>query len=48
MNLAADAKSHGQFVSQVDKFLQDLQSAGILEPNEKNAIKDCAVQSNLP
>jgi hypothetical protein len=48
MKLAADAKSHGQFVSQVDKFLQDLQSAGILEPNEKNAIKDCAVQSNLP
>jgi hypothetical protein len=48
MNLAADAKSHGQFVSQVDKFLQDLQSAGILEPNEKNAIKDCAAQSNLP
>jgi hypothetical protein len=48
INLAVDAKSHGQFVSQVDKFLQDLQSAGILEPTEKNAIKDCAVQSNLP
>jgi hypothetical protein len=46
--LAETAKSHGQFMSLVDKFLQDLQSAGSLEPNEKNAIKDCAVQSNLP
>lgn len=48
MKLAADAKSHGQFLSQVDKFLQELQSDGILEPNEKNAIKDCAAQSDLP
>jgi len=48
LNLAVDAKSHGQFVSQVDKFLLELQKGGILEANEKNAIKDCASQSTLP
>lgn len=48
MKLADGAKSHGQFVSKVDKFLLELQKAGILEPNEKNAIRDCAAQSNLP
>ncbi len=48
MKLAKGANSHGQFVSQVDNFLLELQKAGILEPNEKTAIKDCAAQSNLP
>lgn len=48
MKLASTANSHGQFLSQVDKFLLDLQKAGLLEPNEKNAIKDCAAQSSLP
>jgi hypothetical protein len=48
LNLAAEAHSHGQFVSQVDKFLWELQTAGILEPNEKHAIKDATAQSSLP
>jgi FG-GAP repeat len=48
LKLAEGANSNGQFVSRVDKFLGELQKAGILEPNEKNAIKDCAVQSSLP
>lgn len=48
LNLAVTAQSHGQFVSQVDKFLMELQKAEILESNEKNAIKDCAAQSTLP
>jgi FG-GAP repeat len=48
LNLAAEAHSHGQFVSQVDRFLLELQKAGILEPNEKQAIKDAAAQSTLP
>jgi len=46
--LATVADSHGRFVSDVDKFLLDLQKAGILEPNEKNAIKDAAAQSAWP
>ena len=48
LSLAETARSHGQFVSQVDQFLRELQKADVLEPNEKNAIKDCASQSSLP
>jgi hypothetical protein len=48
LKLASGANSHGQFVSRVDHFLGELQRAGILEPNEKNAVKDCASQSSLP
>ena len=48
LKLTDDANSHGQFVSQVDKFLLELQKAELLESNEKNAIKDCASQSSLP
>jgi hypothetical protein len=47
-DLAADASSHGQFVSEVDKLLLQLQKAEIIDSNEKNAIKDCAAQSSLP
>jgi hypothetical protein len=46
--LANDAKSHGQFVSRVDKFLLSLQKADVLEPNERRSIKACAAQSDLP
>ena len=46
--LADGANSHGQFVSRVDQFLGELQKAGILEPNDKKAVKDCAAQSSLP
>lgn len=46
--LADDAKSHGQFVSQVDKFLLGLQKDGLLLPKEKSSITDCAAQSDLP
>ena len=48
LKIVDGATSHGQFVARVDKFLLGLQNAGILEPNEKNAIKDCAAQSTLP
>ena len=48
LKLADNANSHGQFVSQVDKFLLELQKAGILEAKEKSRIKDCAAQSTLP
>ncbi|MGH7845487.1 MAG: hypothetical protein ACREQW_09995 [Candidatus Binatia bacterium] len=48
LNLALEAQSHGQFVNKVDKFLLELQKAGILEPNEKKAIKDAVAQSSLP
>jgi len=47
-NFVAEANSHGQFVSDVDKLLLQLQKAEIIDSNEKNAIKDCAAQSSLP
>jgi len=46
--LANSSNAHGQFVSDVDKLLLQLQKAEIINPNEKNAIKDCAAQSSLP
>ena len=46
--LVDGAKSHGQFVSRVDKFLLKLQKTGVLAPNQKHAIKVCTSQSSLP
>ncbi len=48
LKLTNGANSHGQFVSRVDQFLAELQKLGILEPNDKNKVKDCAAQSSLP
>jgi len=48
LKLAEGAKSHGQFVSRVDKFLLQLQKAGILMPQQKDEIKQCVAHSDLP
>jgi len=39
MTLAEDSNSHGQFVSEVDKLLLELQQAEIIESNKKAPIK---------
>jgi hypothetical protein len=43
--LAAGARSHGQLVSRVDKFLTGLQKQGLLQPQDKDPIKTCVAQN---
>jgi hypothetical protein len=42
--LAAESRSQGQLVSQVDKLLTDLQKQGLLLPQEKDPIKSCVAR----
>lgn len=44
----AGSKNHGQFVRKVGKLLTRLQRTGVIKPNVKHAIIQCAAQSNIP
>jgi Concanavalin A-like lectin/glucanases superfamily len=44
----ADAKNHGQFVSQVSDLTSRLRNNGIITGKQKGAIQSCAAQANLP
>lgn len=44
---ADGAKSHGQFVSQVNKLTRELAKAGLLSPEERDAIQDAASDSSI-
>jgi hypothetical protein len=48
MQIAADANNHGQFVSGVAQFTNDLKKSGIISAQEKGAIQRCVAQSSLP
>lgn len=45
---AANAKSHGEFISCVAELTNMLKKEGIITGAEKGAIQSCAAQSNLP
>ncbi len=46
--LADGASNHGQFVSSVSHFANDLKKAGLITGSQKGAITRCAARSNLP
>jgi hypothetical protein len=45
---AAGAKNHGEFVSCVAHYLNDLKKAGILTGKQKGAIQECAGKARIP
>jgi hypothetical protein len=45
---AANAASHGEFVSCVADLTNDLRAAGFITGNEKGQIQQCAAQADLP
>lgn len=47
-NIAANAANHGDFVSQVSHFTNELKSAGLISGREKGALTSCAGQADLP
>ncbi|MGR8981276.1 MAG: DUF11 domain-containing protein [Gammaproteobacteria bacterium] len=44
----ADPRNHGQFVSRVDKLLNRLKKAGVIRPQDKDPIHQCADQAAIP
>jgi hypothetical protein len=46
--IAAGAGNHGQFVSGVSHYLNDLKKAGIISGAQKGAIQSCAAQADIP
>ena len=46
--IAAAASNHGQFVSGVAKYLNDLKKAGVITAQQKSAIQKAAAKANLP
>jgi hypothetical protein len=46
--IAAGARNHGQFVSQVAHFTNQLVADGIITGSEKGAIQSCAAQARIP
>lgn len=48
LHLAASARSHGEFVSAVAHYVDELKKAGLYSDNERGAIQSGAANSNLP
>jgi hypothetical protein len=46
--LAVGAKNHGQFVSRVAQFLNELVRQGVITDAQKDAIQSCAGQAAIP
>jgi hypothetical protein len=46
--IAADAATHGQFVSGVAQLTNSLQQRGLITSSEKAAIQRCAAQADIP
>jgi hypothetical protein len=46
--IAASAGNHGQFVSGVAHFTNQLKKAGIITGAQKGSIQSCAAQANIP
>jgi hypothetical protein len=46
--IAEGATNHGQFVSGVAQFTNDLRRDGVITNQERSAIQSCAAQADLP
>ncbi len=46
--LAQDAKNHGQFVSGVSSFTNELMESGAISPAQKDATQSCAAKAKIP
>ena len=46
--IAAGANNHGQFVSRVAQFTNQLRADGIITGSEKGAIQSCAARAAIP